>query len=74
VTQQSENDHYSIVIEWDPEDGIYVVTVPELPGCRTHGATQEEAVKNGKDAIESWIDAALAWGNPVPQPKTLVRD
>ena len=50
--------HYSMVIEWDPEDQIYVVTVPELPGCRTHGQTYEDAVRHGQEAIESWIEAA----------------
>ena len=28
--------HYSMVIQWDSRDNIYVVTVPELPGCKTH--------------------------------------
>jgi predicted RNase H-like HicB family nuclease len=28
---------YSMVIEWKPEGSVLVVTVPELPGCRTHG-------------------------------------
>ena len=35
--------HYSMLIEWDPDDKIYVVTVPELEGCMTHGHTYEEA-------------------------------
>ncbi len=30
---------YSMRLEWDPRDSIYVVTVPELPGCMTRGAT-----------------------------------
>ena len=69
---QSEHDHYSMIIEWDPEDQIYVVMVPELPGCRTHGETYEDAVKHGQEAIESWIDAARAWGNPIPKPRVTV--
>jgi predicted RNase H-like HicB family nuclease len=44
-----------MVIQWEPQGGVFVVTVPELPGCRTHGATYEEAVLQGKDAIESWL-------------------
>jgi predicted RNase H-like HicB family nuclease len=62
--------HYSMIIEWDPQDHIYVVTVPELPGCRTHGGTYEEAVKQGQEAIEGWIASAQADGWPVPEPKT----
>lgn len=26
--------HYAMVIEWSDEDHVYIVTVPELPGCR----------------------------------------
>ena len=48
--------HYSMVIQWDSRDNIFVVRVPELPGCVTHGDTHEEAVKQGEDAIESWIN------------------
>jgi len=47
--------HYSMIIQWDPRDDIYVVTVPELPGCRTHGSTYEEAVAQGQDAIDTWV-------------------
>ncbi len=46
----------------------YIVTVPELSGCRTHGETYEEAVQQGKDAIESWIMAAIADSDAIPSP------
>jgi len=52
-------EHYSMVIHWDPRDDIYVVTVPELPGCKTHGKTYTEAIKNALEVIELWIDAAV---------------
>ncbi len=39
----NQYDQYSMNIQYDPIDHIYVVTVPELPGCRTHGKTYEEA-------------------------------
>lgn len=69
MNEHDDYGHYSMILEWDAADGIYVVTVPELPGCRTHGRTYEEAVRQGQDAIESWIDAARAWGNLVPKPR-----
>jgi predicted RNase H-like HicB family nuclease len=47
--------HYSMIIQWDARDDIYVVTVPELLGCRTHGATYEEAVAMAQDAIDTWV-------------------
>lgn len=60
--------HYSLVIEWDPRGDVYVVTVPELPGCRTHGATYAEAINQVAEAIESWVESALADGAEVPAP------
>ena len=64
--------HYSMIIQWDSRDNIFVVRVPELPGCVTHGTTYEEAVKQGKDAIESWIMVALADNKPLPPPKDYI--
>jgi predicted RNase H-like HicB family nuclease len=58
-----------MVVEWEPPGGVYVVTVPELPGCRTHGTTYEEAIRQGQEAIEGWIDANRAWGHPIPPPR-----
>ncbi len=58
-----------MIIEWEPEGQVYVVTVPELPGCRTHGKTYEEAVKHGQEVIELWVDSAREDGLPVPVPR-----
>jgi len=60
---------YSVIIEWDPEDQVFVATVPDLAGCATHGPTYEEAARQAQDAIDSWIDAAMADGTPVPKPR-----
>lgn len=60
--------HYSILIQWDPRDNIYVVTLPELHGCRTHGETYEEAIKNALEVIELWIEDAQKAGDPIPRP------
>ena len=63
--------HYSMTIQWSDEDNLFIVTVPELPGCQTHGTTYQEAVSQGLDAVESWLDAARAWGKPIPQPRVV---
>jgi predicted RNase H-like HicB family nuclease len=61
--------HYSMTLEWDPQDQIYVVTVPELPGCQTHGRSLEEAVRQGQDAIATWVVGMRYWGRPIPEPR-----
>ena len=60
---------YSMVIEWSDEDRAFIVTVPELPGCQSHGSTYEEAVLHGQDAIESWVAAYRAEGRRIPPPR-----
>ena len=64
-------ERYSMVIQWSDPDNAYIVTVPELPGCKTHGNSYEEAVRQGRDAIESWIEANRYWGRPIPEPRVL---
>lgn len=60
---------YSMVIEWSPRDDAFLVSVPELPGLRTHGATHAVAVAMGEDAIAVWLDGLRATDQPVPAPQ-----
>lgn len=71
---RDSSEQYSMQIQYDPIDEIYVVTVPELPGCVTHGKTYEEAVRQGEDAIETWIEGSRALGLPIPEPNVLLAD
>ncbi|HHS49808.1 MAG TPA: type II toxin-antitoxin system HicB family antitoxin [candidate division Zixibacteria bacterium] len=59
---------YEIIIYWSEEDEAFVADVPQLPGCMAHGDSQEEALKNAKEAIQLWIDTAQEFGEPVPKP------
>ncbi|MEA3278740.1 MAG: type II toxin-antitoxin system HicB family antitoxin [Pseudomonadota bacterium] len=60
---------YETIIYWSEEDAAYLAEVPELPGCMAHGDTYESALANAKEAIQLWIDTALEFGDPVPEPK-----
>ena len=73
MTTPRETPHYALVIEWDPQDAIYVVSVPELPGCMTHGHTYEEAIRQAEDAIATWVDGALEDGEELPTPRAYPR-
>lgn len=63
---------YMVHVHWSQEDGAYVVSVPELPGCSTHGESYEVAIKNAQDAIASWIEGARESGYPIPEPLATV--
>lgn len=60
---------YEIIIYWDEQDHVYIVDVPELPGCSAHGNNYDTALNNAKEAIQLWIDTANEFGDPVPTPK-----
>jgi len=58
---------YRIEIEQD-EDGMFIATVPSLPGCISQGANRLEAMKNIKDAANGYIQSLLKHDEPVPRP------
>lgn len=59
---------YSIFMQYDPIDKIFVVSIPELPGCMAHGETKEKALKEIDIAKELWIETALEDGAEIPAP------
>jgi len=46
---------FSVVIEKD-EDGYYVGTVSELPGCHTQAKTLDELMERVKEAVELYSE------------------
>lgn len=50
------------------EGGGYLIEFPDLPGCVSAGDTVEEAVVNGVEAMEGWVEAVRAQGDAVPEP------
>ncbi len=57
------------VSEEDDGDGTYYfVRVPDLPGCMSHGATLEEAMRNVEEAKRVWMEARIEAGLPIPEP------
>lgn len=59
---------YKMEILPDIEEGGFVVSFPELPGCITCGETLEIAIANAMDAKRAWIEAELDEQKNIPQP------
>ncbi len=59
---------YELIIFWDESDKIFVVDVPELPGCMAHGRSKKEAIAHAEAAIDLWIETAKEDGIAVPEP------
>ena len=53
------------------EGGGYQVEYLDLPGCMADGETVEEALKEGQDAVLSWIRSAQEDGDSIPEPRAL---
>ena len=64
----SEN-KYESIIYWDQEDGIFVVEVPELAGCKAHGTTKREALESAEQAVALWLETAKSQGKEIPDAK-----
>ena len=48
------------------EEGGFVVSVPELPGCVSEGDSFEEAWDMIHDAMLGWLLVAEKYGDPIP--------
>jgi antitoxin HicB len=56
---------FRVLIEQD-EDGVFVATVPELPGCISQGKTRNEAIYNIKDAVGGYLLSLKKHNEPIP--------
>ena len=62
---------YRMEIVEDKDEGGYVVSFPDLPGCITCAETIENAVKNAEEAKRIWIEAAIEDGVEIFEPDSL---
>ncbi|CAJ2376414.1 MAG: type II toxin-antitoxin system HicB family antitoxin [Gammaproteobacteria bacterium] len=59
--------HYSMKIQWSEEDACYIASLPEFgPYVKTHGATYEEAARNGREVLEMMLSDE---DESLPQPE-----
>ena len=62
---------YRMEIVEDKDEGGFIVTYPDLPGCISCGETIESAVANAIDAKEVWLEAAIEEGIEINEPDSL---
>jgi predicted RNase H-like HicB family nuclease len=49
------------------DDGTsYGVTVPDLPGCFSHGNSLDEAIESAKEAIDFHLEGLIEMGSEIP--------
>jgi predicted RNase H-like HicB family nuclease len=64
-----------MTIQWSEEDSLFLVTIPEFTDrvimpC-THGKTREEALCNGEEVIEMYLEAWKTENDSIPEPRIL---
>jgi predicted RNase H-like HicB family nuclease len=45
-----------LVVEHDPQTRRWAAFFPELPGCASAGDSEDEAVRNAKEALALWFE------------------
>jgi predicted RNase H-like HicB family nuclease len=58
---------YTIILQPEPDEGGFSVTVPALPGCVAQGETLEEAIALAREAIALHVRGLVEEGEPVPE-------
>lgn len=61
---------YRLEIIPDPDEGGFVGTYPDLPGCLTSADTMEAVAHNAEDAKRAWLTAALQDGLAIREPES----
>ena len=59
---------YRLEIVPDPDEGGYVASYPDLPGCITAGDTMEKTLTNAEDAKKAWLEAAIESNIDINEP------
>lgn len=61
---------YSIHLHRVEDEGqeYFIAEVPELPGCKSHGSSVQEAYESVQEAKKDWLLDALARGENIPEP------
>lgn len=47
---------WRVILEKDEQSGEWAIWCPELPGCTSAGATEEQALENIREAIELYLE------------------
>lgn len=60
---------YFISIFYSEEDGGYIADIPDLRYCSAFGSTPDEALREVQIAKQAWLEAAIASGKPILEPR-----
>ncbi|MBI4663158.1 MAG: type II toxin-antitoxin system HicB family antitoxin [Verrucomicrobia bacterium] len=64
--------NFTVILEREPTGG-YHVYCPALKGCHSEGETEEEALRNIREAIELYLESLIAHQEPIPEEQLQVK-
>ena len=53
------------------QEGGWVIKVTQLPGCMTQADNWEDIPALVREAKQGWIEAALEFNDPIPEPQPM---
>lgn len=65
--QKTKKQEFSVIVERD-EDGYYVASVPELPGCHTQARSLDKLIERVREAIKLCLEVE----HDAPAPREFV--
>jgi predicted RNase H-like HicB family nuclease len=57
---------FQVVLVVEPDEDEFHAFCPALKGLHAPGATEQEALKNAKDAAAAYILSLIKHGDPIP--------
>ena len=63
--------NYSYIVKYSPEDKAYLAKSIEL-GIMAHGDSQEDAIREIKEAVRVHLLMLLEDGDEIPEPKSIL--
>ncbi|WP_299441153.1 type II toxin-antitoxin system HicB family antitoxin [uncultured Rhodospira sp.] len=58
----------SYPVEFEPDDDTVMAIVPDLPGCRTFGDTEADALRHAVGAVRAMISGLMDERRDIPPP------
>ena len=60
---------FKVLLEFDPDDKVWVTYVPVLDNISTFGESREEALEMTRELVLGYLEAAEKEGIPVPSER-----
>jgi predicted RNase H-like HicB family nuclease len=67
--EQSDLQDCCVTIFYSDEDASYIADIPDLRYCSAFSSTPDEALREVQIAKQAWLEAAMASGKPIPEPR-----